>query len=60
MKVLKAILISVCAAALTVGAVSAYAYSDDTFAEIEINQADGFYTVITDTECDTHTFDGII
>ncbi len=60
MKILKAILISACAAALTVGAVNAYAYSDDTFAEVEISPADGFYTVITDTEGDTHTYDGII
>lgn len=60
MKIPKAILISACASALTVGAVNAYAYSDDTFRKVEISPADGFYTIITDTEGDTHTFDGII
>ena len=60
MKIPKAILISVCASALTVGAVNAYAYSDDTFRKVEISPADGFYTIITDTEGETHKYDGIL
>lgn len=35
MKRLKMILISACAAALTVGEINAYAYSDNSFADIE-------------------------
>ena len=60
MKRLKMILISVCTAVMAVGMVNAYAYSDNTFTALEISPADGFYTVITDTEGDTHTYDGII
>ncbi|MGN0149836.1 MAG: hypothetical protein ACI4C7_06265 [Clostridia bacterium] len=60
MKKMKTILISACAAVLAAGAVNAYAYSDDTFREVEISPAGGFYTVITDTEGEVHKFDGII
>lgn len=36
------------------------AYSDDMFADIQSEYADGFYTVITDTEGETHTLSGVI
>lgn len=45
---------------MTAGAVEAYAYSDNDFAGLVIRQADGFCTVITDTEGDTHTYSGTI
>lgn len=45
---------------MLMSAVSGYAYSDSTFSELKINSADGFYTVLTDTEGDIHTYNGII
>lgn len=36
------------------------AYSGDIFADIETEYADGFYTVITDTEGETHSLSGVI
>lgn len=60
MKRFAAILAFVCAAMLTMGALPVYAYSDDFFTELEIRPADGFYTVITDTDGDEHTYDGVI
>lgn len=36
------------------------AYSDDMLADIETEYADGFYTVITDTEGETHSLSGVI
>ncbi len=41
-------------------AVNTYAYSDDVFSSLEMEQADGAYTVITDIENDVHYLDGII
>ncbi|MGN0107260.1 MAG: right-handed parallel beta-helix repeat-containing protein [Hominilimicola sp.] len=57
---IKKLLVSISAAIMIIGAANVFAYSDDAFSEIEINPADGFYTVITDTEGDEHTFDGVI
>lgn len=36
------------------------AYSDDIFADIETEYADGFYTVLIDTEGEAHTLSGVI
>lgn len=41
-------------------AASAAAYSDDRFSAIEMEEAEGFHTSITDTEGDVHTFEGVI
>lgn len=57
---LKMILLSACAAVITMSTVVGYAYSDDAFAKVAMHRTNGFYTVITDTEGDTHTYSGII
>ncbi|MGM9552170.1 MAG: hypothetical protein ACI3XA_07945 [Clostridia bacterium] len=59
MSIIKKLVLSVAVAAI-ICSVNVYAYSEDMFNEIEIKPADGFYTVITDTEGEEHTLDGII
>ena len=60
MKRLGRLLAAFCAAVMVTGSVNVYAYTDAEFKDIEMLPAEGFYTVITDVEGDTHTYDGVI
>ena len=53
-------LTSALAAFCGVNTLTGSAYSGDIFADIETEYADGFYTVITDTEGETRTLSGVI
>lgn len=57
-KIFAALIMAICTTALCT--ISAYAYSDGEFAELDIRVSDGFYTVITDTQGECHTLGGII
>ncbi|MGN0181034.1 MAG: hypothetical protein ACI4DP_01240 [Candidatus Ornithomonoglobus sp.] len=59
MKIINKLAITAVAAAV-IGAVNVYAYSDSVFSGLEMKPADGFYTVITDTEGEEHRLEGII
>lgn len=63
--VIKPFKITLCLTAALAAFLGAYtlnssAYSNDMFADIHTECADGFYTVITDTEGETHTLSGVI
>ncbi len=48
------------AAAMLISVINGYAYSDNEFSQLNITPAYGFYTIITDTEGEEHTYGGVI